>query len=512
MLAKNGDILIAGPFSTFDGQPRRGIARLHGDGTLKKARPKKAALQSQPATRATSQQARMTAISGSPEQFLRSYFTAKQKQARELAKKLDLTVAPEVWAYFDAGARGDWKTVTNLWSGLSRRSGQYEGSKFDPAVHTPVWACMIETILARDIFAAWGAKYAVKFGMDIIESIPPGSIYFGGTDQGRGLVTALCESHADGKPFFTLTQNALVDGSYLRYLRAMYAEKIYVPTDEEVKKAFDEYLADARRRFEHDTKFPNEPKQVRPGEDIRIENGQVAVQGPVAVMNMNGLLAKVIFDKNPDREFFIEESFLLDWMYPHLTPHGLIMKINRKPLETLSPELIERDQKFWETEVADKIGDWLHEDTTVSNLCAFIEKVFVNRDWSAFKGDREFVGRRDAPGNYYARTAYSKLRSAIGGVYAWRAFHCKDSQEQQRMLKAADYAFRQAVALDPTTSEPLFRYVPLLVSTGRLDDAALLAKACRKGVNPIFAPEIDNLIAQLEAQKKQAEPRKTTQQ
>ena len=54
-----------------------------------------------------------------------------------------------------------------------------------------------------------GDKYAIAFGNDIIQSIPDGSIYFGGTDPGRFVVTALMESHADGKPFFTLSQNPL---------------------------------------------------------------------------------------------------------------------------------------------------------------------------------------------------------------------------------------------------------------------------------------------------------------
>ena len=52
----------------------------------------------------------------------------------------------------------------------------------------------------------------------------------------------------------------------------------------------------------------------------------------VAVMTINGLIAKVIVEKNSDREIFIEESFPLDWMYPQLSPHGLIMKLESKPL------------------------------------------------------------------------------------------------------------------------------------------------------------------------------------
>ncbi len=33
-------------------------------------------------------------------------------------------------------------------------------------------------------------------------------------------------------------------------------------------------------------------------------------------MSINALMTKVIFDRHPDREFYVEESFPLDWMYP----------------------------------------------------------------------------------------------------------------------------------------------------------------------------------------------------
>ena len=51
-------------------------------------------------------------------------------------------------------------------------------------------------------------------------------------------------------PFFTLTQNALADGSYLDYLRAMYGGKIYTPTAEDSQRCYQEVLADAQRRLQ----------------------------------------------------------------------------------------------------------------------------------------------------------------------------------------------------------------------------------------------------------------------
>ena len=86
---------------------------------------------------------------------------------------------------------------------------------------------------------------------------------------------------------------------------------------------------------------------MKPGEDVHVDqSGHVQVQGQVAVMAINGLLTKTIFDHNPTNEFYVEESFPLDWMFPNLTPFGVIMKINREPLPMLTNEIIKRDHEF----------------------------------------------------------------------------------------------------------------------------------------------------------------------
>ena len=73
--------------------------------------------------------------------------------------------------------------------------------------------------------------------------------------------------------------------------------------------------------------------RLQQGEDVQVDpaTGRVQVSGQVAVMMINGLLCKVIFDHNPTNEFYVEESFPLEWMYPYETPFGIIMKINRNP-------------------------------------------------------------------------------------------------------------------------------------------------------------------------------------
>ena len=218
---------------------------------------------------------------------------------------------------------------------------------------------------------------------------------------------------------------------YLKYLRGMYGAKIYIPTDEDSKRTLQDYSQDfARRRSKN---------QLLPGEDITVgADGQIQFNGQMAVIQVKALLAKLIFDKNPDREFYIEESFPFDWLNPYLEPHGLIFKINRQPLPGLSDKIIERDHDYWRSLVRPMIGDWLTDDTSVEQVAAFAKKTFGNQDFSGFTGDRRFIQ------NAYSHRMFSKLRSSFAGLYAWRMQHATGATEKERMAREADFAFRQA--------------------------------------------------------------------
>src|SRR5208282_1830427 len=295
-------------------------------------------------------------------------------------------------------------------------------------------------------------------------------------DPGRFVVTALMESHAAGKPFFALSQNPLTDATYLHYLRAMYGGEIYTPTDEDLQKSLQDYMTDAQRRLAHDRQFPNEPRQLKPGdEDVRQDsNGRIQVSGQMSVIGIRELLTRTIFDKNPDREFYVVEGFPLDWMYPYLEPHGLIMKINRQQLPELSDEIVQRDSDYWTKTVTPMIGGWLKPDTTIEEVAAFAEKIHVKKDLSGFAGDPQF-----SQSEYWCKN-FSKLRSSIGGLYAWRAQHAADAGEKKRMNDAADFAFRQSWALCPYSPETVLRYVNLLISQNRRADALLVAETAAK--------------------------------
>jgi len=286
-------------------------------------------------------------------------------------------------------------------------------------------------------------------------------------------------------------------------LGGIYPDReMYIATPEDSQRCFSEYLADANKRLQHDTQFPNEPKQIRPGEDVRMVENRVTVSGQVAVMAINGLLTKVMFDHNPKNEFFVEESFPLDWMYPHLTPYGIIMKINRQPLPTLTEDVLKKDHLFWKQFSKRLCGDFIDYDTPIQDIAKWIEKTYLRRDFTGFTGDRKFIHDEDA------QKAFSKLRSSIGGIYAWRLgpdcppdYRPKNQAEYERIMKEADFTFKQAFAICPYSPEAVFRYVQLLWNQHRIDDALVIAETCKK-LDP-YNGSIQGLIGNLNAMKSQ---------
>ena len=498
---------------------------------------------------------------------LEAFSKQKEKQSEALEAAAGETFSPEFQRYFDAATSGDWQTVTNMYEDFKQRHPQYNHPHrhADVGLRTSSWGPVLEICLAYDQVVRCEPTYTQMAVDDIIHSIPAGGIYFGGTDPGRGLPTAFCKSHVDADPFYTLTQNALADGTYLEYLHKTYGDQrewlsswaeacradnalqvlntnyseaaqkletlelnqddpqwkaaydaasglwqqrdervktilaelqarekaqgsratsrtwskaIYIPTAEDSQRCFQDYTTDAQKRFEN--------HQLKPGEEFKQDQGRIQISGQVAVMQINGLLAKIIFDKNPGHEFFVEESWPLDWMYPHLEPHGLIMKLNRQPLPEISEAMLRQDREFWQSRVTQMIGGWLKDNTSVAAVITFDEKVFLRHDLGGFAGDARYVQ------NDYAGRLFSKFRASIAGLYAWRAENAAVAGEKERMAQAADFAFRQAVALCPYSPEgSAARYVEYLKSQHREADAKLVLDMSErfKAAEPSASPK-----------------------
>jgi len=358
----------------------------------------------------------------------------------------------------------------------------------------------------------------------------------------------------DRRDVYIITQNALADGTYLEYIRAHYnrsaqidppffqellrgetetkknsstnflarvayqvldrpftslgasiekrrrkegvypLKEIYIPSNEDGAQCAEAYRADAMRRLDHDMRFPNEQKQIRQDEGVHLAGNQVSFSGQGYVMGINGGLTKVIFDRNPTNEFYVEESFPLDWMYPYLSPYGVIMKVNREPVGEITDETVRRDHEFWTHYSERLIGNWVTYDTPLKEIADFVEKVYVRHDFDGFKGDRKFLRDDDA------QKYFSHYRGCIASsVYNWRFNTTQNPAEKQRMLKEADFAYRQAFAFAPFSPEVVYRYVNLLATTGRWDDAVLVAATCFK-LDPNNA-QVDGLVKNLTAAK-----------
>ena len=401
---------------------------------------------------------------------LRSFAQVKARQSRELAAKAGEQISSDFQSFFDAATKGDWQTVTNRYAYYKQHHPQYtKGTNgMEVQLRTAYWQPVLELCLAYDQVVNCEPKYTAILAEGISNSVPAGSIYFGGTDPGRGVPTAFSKSHPDGDPFSTLTQNALADGTYLEYLRAMYGEKIYTPTGEDSQTCFQEYMQGAMRRLQEN--------KLKPGENVKTlevdGHPRVQVSGQVAVMSINGLLTKVIFDRNSDREFYVEESFPLDWMYPYLEPHGLIMKLKRQPLIQLPADVVVRDHDYWRKLVAGMLGDWLDDKTTMREVTEFVDRVYVRHDLKGFSGDPRFIQ------NDYARRIFSKLRNSIAGVYAWRCSTnalpgYSPNSSWGALFEEANLAFRQAIALCPSNSEALSAYLNWSLQFAVPDDAML---------------------------------------
>ncbi len=362
----------------------------------------------------------------------------------------------------------------------------------------------------------------------------------------------------DRRDVYLITQNALADGTYLDYLRSQYfrsaqhdppffrelikyvlgiplspnnalvndlanaayyvldvpftkfgahvearrrAEgvyppvEIYIPSPDDLQVCYDTYREDFQRRAALG--------QLQAGEGVQTEGNQMAISGQISVMKINGLLCKVIFDQNPTNEFFVEESFPLDWMYPYETPFGIIMKIHRNPLPELSDDIFKKDHAFWSEYSKRFIGNWITYDTSVQQIADFADKVYLHGNFSGFTGDRKFI--RDDDG----QKAFSKLRSSQAGVYAWRLnpqcppeYRQKTDAGQLALIRETDFAFKQAFAFCPYSPEAVFRYINFLLQYNRLEDGLIVAKTYLK-FDPYNGQAID-LVKNLEDFKTRA--------
>jgi tetratricopeptide (TPR) repeat protein len=241
------------------------------------------------------------------------------------------------------------------------------------------------------------------------------AVFFGGTDPGRFVPTYMIYSAMVRPDVYLITQNALADSTYLDTMRGIsregegvqgvYSDQIWMPTIEDNRRAFQRYTDDVQAGRRPDI-----------GGITRTPDGRVSVNGAIAVMQINAIIAEDIFLKNRDKhEFYVEESYPMEWMYRYITPNGLIMKVNH--------------DEFWKEGAR-----------PVPYPAAVANADMDFWDWYTRRLVNDPKYGRDMP----ARKAFNKLRSAIAGTYVQRGDRVR-----------AERAYNQAHALYVLSPETL---------------------------------------------------------
>jgi len=339
-----------------------------------------------------------------------------------IAKHFNVEVPADVERFFAAVESGRWEEIDAAHEALLM-PGQGLNQPRSAELHQ-IWRAIQETWgIARETHN-WPAQALLDYGQASLGSLRPGMVYVGGTDPGCFIPTFLNET-ADGEHHITLTQNALADGTYLDYLNFLYAGQMNTLSQDDSQRAFQNYLADAQRRLQHDQQFPNEPKQLLPGEDVRNEDGRIQVSGQVAVMSVNERLFQTLMDKNPELSFAMEESFPFKSTYSNAAPLGPLMELGVNDSQNaLTAERATQSVDYWRHLAQQVLSD------------------------------------PQTPDGSDPRKAYAKMVCAQASLLLDHNYPAE-----------AEQAYQIANQICPSSPEAVFRYVQLLMDQGRSAEA-----------------------------------------
>lgn len=287
-------------------------------------------------------------------QFTRS----RRELTHALARRHCITVPDEVERFFAAVESGDWDRISAAFAEI--HGGDTSGSQHSgrtPEV-SKLWPAILDAFGAAEQVHEWPAQQLLDYGNAILDSLRPGMVYVGGTDNGRWIPELLNDT-SGGERHIILTQNALADAAYLDYVAVQYGERFQALKANDSQKAFATYVADAGLRAAHDRDFPDEPKQLRPGEQVALsEDGRVSVGGQVAVMAINEKLLTGLMDKNPDLSFALQESSPLAGTYSDALPLGPLMELRAKSEgNDLTAARAGETLAYWEQAAGEILGD-----------------------------------------------------------------------------------------------------------------------------------------------------------
>lgn len=365
---------------------------------------------------------------------------------QNMANAAGIAVPTEVTRFYELAGAGLWDEVEALYSALV----QIREREGDDSALTRFMPALLETMGVHEAVRDWPAQALLDYGKVVLDSVPPGGVYLGGSDSGRFIPTLLAETGQGDGPV-VLTQNALAAQNYLDYARVLYGDRLNLPTPDDSRRAFDDYIADAGRRLKHDQDHPEEPPQVLPGEEIRLTEKGVQVGGAKAVMSINERLARMLREANPGTTISMEETYPFHSLHGDATPRGPVLEISGDGGETvpLTPD-----------RAGDALGYW--------------------QDLS-----RQLMADPEVAESLVVRDAYATLLLAQGGLL-----------EQNQFPTEAEGVFRLARELAPENVSMAIQYTQWLVNHGRSPEAIPIVEEAVR-FHSSDQPQLQALLSQL---------------
>jgi hypothetical protein len=373
-----------------------------------------------------------------------------------MARKRNPEVPDELRRFFEAAEAGNWEELDAIFNALLQKRKTLEGPEAEQLGR--LWPPILDTYGVAQEAHEWPAQKLLDYGHAVLGSLRPGMVYVGGTDEGRWIPELLNDT-GEGERHIIVTQNALADGSYLEYITELYGDRMNTLTSEDSQKAFQEYLADAQKRLIHDQQFPEEPKQIRPGEDIQMKDNRVQVSGQVAVMSINENLLQALKGKNPELSFALQESFPLRATYGNAVPLGPIMELGVPDVPSaFTAERVAQSVDYWrdlaQQLAADPEAAGSPETLkSYSKLAMGQANLFADHQFSAEAEQAYRLSTQIWPGNFESVSGLSELLLRTG--HAEEAQRLMDDFERRFPDKKADVEKARAlwkfIASDPRT-------------------------------------------------------------
>lgn len=283
----------------------------------------------------------------------------------------------------------------------------------------------------RDRWFGW------QFGHDMLKDLPRDSVVFGGTDPGRFVPTYMILGESpqpphvkrdpgfDRRDLYIITQNGVGEPLYRRYL-----EDHYGPNRPKVANAFERWLG-------RETIYPKKPLVFPTEQEIEAAIREEAKKSKDSQWDPflpHSVVTRLIWDKNRDQhEFFVEESYPLEWSYDHAMPNGLSYRILREPVKEIPADVVAADIAFWQD---------------------YAGRLLNNPDYLK---------------DFDAQRSFSKLRTTTGHIYRHR-----------KMMKEAETAYRQALALWTANMEVLVALSDILWERRAFDEFIQLVSAANE--------------------------------